>query len=273
MRDDRDRQCSAFKRALCAWSCVATLLGESPPSTNSTHELHAAKVLEAAALADGTNQDELRKLERIYRDLIRRFPEDAAIRNAYAEFLWSNHERPRALEQWRSAERLDPDNGTVLTHLAGALIATGETRKGVGYYARAANGAPQNADFWFNLANATFLFRHELLDSALPSADAVAKRALFHFGEAARLDPLNPEFARAYAETFYSVAEPDWPTALTAWQHFLDVSPQKDFGFANLARVYLKLGEREKARACVARMDGGESQRLKARLLERIDVE
>jgi len=273
MRDDWDRQRSAFTCAVCTWLYVATAFGESAPQQSSLHELQAAKLLEAAALADGTTPDEQRKLERVYQDLAARFPEDAAIRNAYAEFLWSSDERVRALEQWQLAARLDPNDATVLTHLGGAFIASGELRKGVGYYARAVSAAPGNARFRFNLANATFLFRHELIEPALPSADTVAKQALFHFSEAARLDPLNPDFARAYAETFYSVSEPDWQAALEAWQHFAEISPQKDFGFANLARIYLKLGDKGNARLCVAKMERPESRRLKARLLERIASE
>jgi tetratricopeptide (TPR) repeat protein len=273
MRDAWDRQRSAFTCVLCTWLCAANLLGERPPPPDSARELQAAKLLVAAALADGPNPDEQRKLEHVYRELVARFPQDAAIRNAYAEFLWSNDERARALEEWQAAERLAPDNPTVLTHLGGAFIAMGEPRNGVGCYARAVSGAPENASFRFNLANAMFLFRHELLEPTLPSAEAVAKGALRQFAEAARLDPLNPEFARAYAETFYSVAEPNWQVAVGAWKHFLNISPQKDFGFANLARVYLKLGENEKARACVREMQGREWQRLRTRLLERIDAE
>jgi Flp pilus assembly protein TadD len=273
MRDAWDRQRSALTCALCWWLCTLRAFAGNAPEPSAAHGLQAAKLLEAAALADGTNSEEQRELERLYRALIARFPRDAAIRNGYAEFLWSKDERDSAVEQWRTAQDLDPKNGTVLTHLGGALIAAGQTRQGIDCYARAAESAPENASFHFNLGNATFLFRHELLDRSLPSADAVAKRALSHFADAARLEPLNPEFARAYAETFYSFAKPDWNAARDAWQHFLEISPQKDFAFANLARVYLKLGQKEEARACVAKIEAGESQRLKTRLLERIELE
>jgi tetratricopeptide (TPR) repeat protein len=271
MRDDWNRQRSALAAALCSWMCGVPALAESATHSTPAHELQAAKLLEMAVLADGPNPEEQKKLRVVYRDLVARNPKDASIRNAFAEFLWSTDDRSGAVEQWQAAERLDPKDGIVLTHLGGAFTGAGQTRKGVHYYARAAASAPENGSFQFNLGNATFLFRHELIDPAMPSSEAVAKRALFYFSEAARLEPLNPEFARAYAETFYSFTAPDWKVALAAWQHFLQISPQKNFALGNLARVYLKLGEKEEARACVAKMEGVEAQRLKARLMERID--
>ena len=91
--------------------------------------------------------------------------------------------------------------------------------------------------------------------------------------EAARLQPLNPDYARAYAETFYTVPDPDWRAALQAWQHFYEISPGKDFALVNLTRVYMKLGNKSEARASLARVQGPEFDRLKARLKERIDAE
>ena len=93
------------------------------------------------------------------------------------------------------------------------------------------------------------------------------------FSEAARLEPLSIEYARAYAETFYILGKPDWQAALRAWQHVHDISPKKDFALFNLARVQMKLGNKVEARACLAQIQDPEFSHSKARLLQRMESE
>ena len=69
------------------------------------------------------------------------------------------------------------------------------------------------------------------------------------------------------------MAAPDWRTALRAWQHFYDITPQKDFALLNLARVHMKLGNKEEARTSLSRIQSPEFDRLKTRLGERIETE
>jgi tetratricopeptide (TPR) repeat protein len=229
--------------------------------------------MEAALFARQANTEEWQKMERIYADLAAKYPRDAAIPNAHGELLWSLDQQSRAVEKWLAAEQLDPRNATVHDHLGGSFLAAGDAKKSAAYYARATASAPANARYHFNYANVAFLFRHELLDAAHPDADAVIRDALTHFGEATRLEPLDPEYARSYAETFYFVNPPDWPAALRAWQRFHEISPQKDFALLNIARVHMKLGDKPNARESLARIQNPEFDRLKTRLNERIDAE
>ena len=248
-------------------------LAEAPAAPTAQEELGAAKLLETALLARRTGAEETGKLEKIYADLSAKYPRDAAVRNAHAEFLWGRGEPERAVGIWEEAVALDPKNAVVLDHLAGSWLAAGEVKKSAACYARAVENAPGNAAYRFAFANVTFLFRHELLSAAQPDEAAVLDHALADFAAASRLAPLNPDYARAYAETFYSLPKPDWSAALTAWQHFAQISPQKDFAQANLARVHLKLGQKDAARACLEKIQGTGFQRIKARLSERIETE
>lgn len=236
-------------------------------------ELQAAKLMEAALFARQADAEEWRKLERVYAALAAKYPADAAVKNAHAEWLWSAGEHERAVEAWQAAEKIEPENAVVLDHLGGSFLAAGDAKQAATYYARATASAPENAAFHYNYANVAFLFRHELLDADRPDAAAILRHALTHFADAARLEPLNPEYARAYAETFYTVPDPDWPAALRAWQHFHEISPQKDFALLNLARVHLKLGNRPEARESLAQIQNPEFDSLKNRLQERIDSE
>ena len=271
--DARHRQLPAlFAAALLALSGTAGS-AEPPPSATPQEELRAAKLVETALFARQIGTDDWRKLDKIYADLAAKYPQDAAIRNGHAEFLWSIGEQPRAVETWEAAAALEPKNAIVLDHLAGSYLAAGEVKKSAAYYARAVESAPQNAAYRFTLANVTFLFRHQLLDAAQPDEAAVLDHALALFAETSRLEPLNVEYARAYAETFYSVPKADWNAALAAWQRFAAITPQADFAQANLARVHLKLGQKDAARACVEKIQTADFQRLKARLSERIETE
>lgn len=168
---------------------------------------------------------------------------------------------------------IDPRNDLALSRLGEAALELGEVKKAAGFYTRALESAPKNAAYHFDLANIIFLFRFDILDAEAPNAEAMIRRARDHFAEAARLEPLNVEYAKAYANIFYDLKPADWEGALTAWNHFMEISPQKDFGYANLARVHMKLGQKAEARACLAQIHAPDFNRLKARLNERMETE
>jgi tetratricopeptide (TPR) repeat protein len=218
----------------------------APPAKTPQGELHAAQWMAAALLARQAGPEELQKLDRVFADLEAKYPGDAAIANGHAEFLWNTGEYS---------------------------FAAGDVKKAAGYYARAVSNAPDNAAYQFGYANVAFLFRHDLHDATHPDSESMLVDALRHFREAARLEPLNVEYVRAFAETFYSLDKPDWHEALLAWQHLSDISPEKDFALLNLARVYMQLGNKPEARASLAHMQDPKFARLKERLSERIEAE
>jgi tetratricopeptide (TPR) repeat protein len=273
----RQRQLRAHVIALACSGLLAMSLspvhGEPPPPPSPRDELRAAEFLEEALLARNAGPEELRKMETIFADLVAKYPKDAEIKNGQAEFFWNEEKHERAVEAWLEAEKLDPRNAVVLDHLGGSYSAGGETKKAAGYYARAMESEPGKAVYHFNYANFAYIFRHELIDKEHPDATAVMQLALKHFAEASKLEPLNVEYARAYAETFYTMPTPDWQVALAAWQHLLDISPKKDFALLNLARVHMKLGNKPEARESLSRVQGPEFDRVKARLKERLETE
>ena len=273
MHDGQHRQLLALSMAMLLGACLLRVFGQAPATAPAQDELRAAKLLETALFARQAGADEWQKLDRIHTDLDAKYPRDANVRNAHAEFLWSIGDRARAVEVWLAAEKIDRRNAIVLEHLGGSFLAAGDAKKAAGFYGRAVSSAPTDAACHYNYANVSFLFRHELRDATRPTDDAVILDALAHFSEAARLQPLDPDYARSYAETFYSVPVPDWHAALRAWQHFYDISPQKDFALLNLARVHMKLGNKPEARATLSRIQSPEFDRLKARLGERIETE
>ena len=208
-----------------------------------------------------------------FAELEMKYPQNAAIVNGHAEFLWSTEEHARAVEKWGAAEKMDPNNAAVLDHLGDVAFGMGEVKKAADYYERAVRIAPNNAAYHFGYANVVFLFRHDLHDATHLDSDSLLDESLKHFSEASRLEPLNTSYARAFAETYYSIPKPDWSEALKAWRHLYDISAQKDFALLNLARVHMKLGNKPEARASLAEIQDPKFDRVKARLKERIEME
>jgi tetratricopeptide (TPR) repeat protein len=238
------------------------------------NELEAARLMESQlASGSATTAEKWDKLEETYRALQAKHPRDPKVLNAYASFLWQRGRMDRAEAQWREAAKLDPNGAETLAGLGAAAVARGEVREAANCFTRASASAPENPRLHFDLANVLYLFRHDLLDAALPDSDAVIARAMKHYDEACRLAPRNVDFARGYAETFYGLPKPNWEGALVAWQHLLDISPQQDFALANLATVHLRLGDKDSARACVAKMMSPEFAVRKARIADRIERE
>jgi tetratricopeptide (TPR) repeat protein len=265
----------ALTRQLLALSAIALLLHASArieARTDATVEeqLQMVRAIETQLEARSAPAEEWQQIERMYSELLTLHPHDASVRKARGEFLWGRGERERAMAEWSSAEEIDPANGAVLEHLGGGWLAAGDARKSAAYYARATRAEPGNAAFHFALANVTFLFRHDLLDATRPDAEAVLQNALTHFAEASRLEPLNADYARAYAETFYILAKPDWPAALAAWSHVLEVSPKKDFALVNLARVHLQLRQFDASEERLSQIQDAAYEGITARIRSQV---
>jgi hypothetical protein len=243
----------------------STLAGESPASS-AADQLRAAALAQVALRTRDASPAEWQRLEQTYASLVAQFPRDDAVRNAHAECLWDMGEHSRGIAEWEAAERINPANPQVLEHLGEAALESGEARKSAAYFSRLVAAAPANAAGHFALANVCFLFRHELLDAAHPDAGRLITDALWHFREASRLAPANAEYARAYAETFYSLPAPDWTAALAAWEHFRRLTERQDFAALQLARIHLKLGHSDAARTLLNSIQDSRYQTLKEKL-------
>lgn len=280
-RGRNKRQLSFARRARRATTVLAIFawasLGAETQALTVAEELQGIQVAklalaaEIAATPDGPNADQLRKLNRLadaYLGLVKRYPDSPEARLAAGSFLWSLKRFDEAKQQWDAASKLDPDNPEVAYSFGVWHLANGETVEAAKAFSRAVALQPDNALYHHTLGNTLFVFRHDIADADGPNA--VMKRALTHLHKAAELAPLNLEFARSYAETFYGMSEPDWKAALEAWNHLLQISAEKDFAYIHLARVSLNLGDREKASAYLEKVRDSHYERVKARLQKRI---
>src|SRR5438874_9802121 len=183
----------------------------------------AHKAAEALANPNVTAKERLR-VEQIYYQLVRDNPRSVPAQNALAAFLWKNGKAEAAVEHWRTAQRLGPENGEAASSLGGAYLRMGRVRQAAEQFLLAVRFESDNPDYHFDLGNIEFVLRDDLTAAWKIDSAELLQRALSQFREASRLAPINLEYARAYAETFYGMPNPDWEQAQVAWQPYLELS-------------------------------------------------
>jgi tetratricopeptide (TPR) repeat protein len=186
-------------------------------------------------------------VEQIYYQLVRDNPQSFPAQNALAEFLWKKGEAEAAVEHWRIAQGLEPADAETANSLGVAYLGLGRAPDAAEQFLLAIHSKAANPLYHFNLGNVEFVLRHDLTGAWKIDSAELLQRALFQFHEASRLAPMNVEYARAYAETFYGMPNPDWKEAQVAWQHFLEVTPNRNFAYLQLARVSVRQHKKAEA--------------------------
>ena len=210
-------------------------------------EIKAAHQAAMALANPNVTAKERLRVEQMYYQLVRDNPQSVPGQNALAAFLWENGGAEAAIEHWHIAQGLEPANAETANSLGGVYLKMGRVRDAAEQFLLAVHSESNNPDYHFNLANVEFVLRGDLTAAWKIDSAELLQRALFQFHEASRLAPMSVEYARAYAETFYGMPNPDWKEAQVAWQHFFDLSPNRNFAYLQLARVSLK--QRKKAEA------------------------
>ena len=235
-------------------------------------EIKAAhKAAEALANPSVTVKERLR-VEQIYYQLVRDNPESVPAQNATAAFLWKNGNAAAGIEHWRAAQRLDPENGEAANSLGGAYLRMGRVREAAEQFLLAVRSDSNNPDYHFDLGNVEFVLRHDLTAAWKIDSAELLQRALFQFREASRLAPMDLEYARAYAETFYGMPNPNWKDAQLAWQHYLELSTNRSFAYLQLARVSLKQRKKAEALSFLNKISDSSYSQVKEKLRQQAEA-
>jgi cytochrome c-type biogenesis protein CcmH/NrfG len=235
-------------------------------------EIKAAhKAAEALTNPNVTIKERLR-VEQIYYQLVRDNPQSVPAQNALAAFLWKNGKSETAVEHWRTAQRLDPKNAEAASSLGGAYLRIGRVREAAEQFLLAVRSESNNPDYHFDLGNVEFIFRSDLTAAWKIDSAELLQRALFQFREASRLAPTDVEYARAYAETFYGMPNPDWKEAQNAWQHYLKLSTNRNFAYLQLARVSLKQRNKAEALSFLDKISDASFSQIKEKLRKQAEA-
>ncbi len=229
-------------------------------------EIKAAHKAAAALANPNVTAKERLRVEQIYYQLVRDHPQSVPAQNALAAFLSKNGKVEAAVEHWRTAQRLQPDNGEAANSLGGAYLRMYRVREAAEQFLLAVRAESDNPDYHFDLGNVEFIFRRDLTAAWKIDSEELLRRALFQFREASRLAPTDLEYARAYAETFYGMPNADWKEAQVAWQHYLELSTNRNFGYLQLARVSLKRHKKAEALSFLDKISDSSYSEVKEKL-------
>src|SRR6266705_410159 len=235
-------------------------------------EIKAAHKAAAALANPNVTAKERLRVEQIYYQLVRDNPQSVPAQNATAAFLWENGRAEAAIEHWRTAQRLEPENGETANSLGGVYLRMGSVREAAEQFLLAVRSDSNNPDYHFNLGNVEFVLRHDLTAAWKIDSAELLQRALFQFHEASRLAPMDLEYARAYAETFYGMPSPDWKEAQVAWQHYLELSTNRNFADLQLARVSVKQNKKAEALSFLDKISDSSYSELKEKLRKQAEA-
>jgi Tfp pilus assembly protein PilF len=235
-------------------------------------EIKAAHKAAAALANPNVTAKERLRVEQIYYQLVRDHPQSVSAQNALAAFLSKNGKVEAAVEHWRTAQRLQPDNGEAANSLGGAYLRMGRVREAAEQFLLAVRSESNNPDYHFDLGNVEFIFRRDLTAAWKIDSAELLRRALFQFREASRLAPTDLEYARAYAETFYGMPNPDWKEAQVAWQHYLELSTDRNFAYLHLARVSVKRHKKAEALSFLDKVSGSSYSEVKEKLRKQAEA-
>jgi len=235
-------------------------------------EIKAAhKAAETLANPNVTAKERLR-VEQIYYQLVRNNPQSVPAQNALAAFLWKNGQAEAAVEHWRTVQRLEPENAEAASSLGGAYLRIGRVREAAEQFLLAVRSESDNPDYHLDLGNVEFLFRSDLTAAWKIDSAELLQRALFQFREASRLAPTDLEYARAYAETFYGMPNPDWQEAQVAWQHYLELATNRNFAYLHLARISLKRHNKAEALSFLDKISDSSYFQIKEKLRKQAEA-
>ena len=241
-------------------------------SAKTWREIRAADEA-AEVLADpNVTAKERAHVAQIYYQLIRDNPKSVPAQNALAAFLWKNGKTEAAVEHLRIAQGLEPANAESANSLGGAYLGLGRVSDAAEQFLLAIHLEAANPLYHFNLANVEFVLRNDLTTAWKIDSAELLQRALFEFREASRLAPMNLEYARAYAETFYGMPSPDWEEAQIAWQHYLDLSTNRNFAYLQLARVSLKRNKKAEALSFLNKLSDSSYSEVKEKLRKQAEA-
>src|SRR5207237_1073709 len=156
--------------------------------------------------------------------------------------------------------------------LGRVYLRMGRVREAAEQFLLAVHSESNNPDYHFNLANVEFVLRGDLTAAWKIDSAELLQRALVEFREASRLAPMNLEYARAYAETFYGMPSPDWKEALVAWQHYLELSTDRNFAYLQLARVSLKRHNKAEALSFLDKISDASFSEVKEKLRKQAEA-
>ena len=220
-------------------------------------------------------QQRLDGIRKEYQDFIERHPKHVNARLAFGSFLNDTHDEEGAVAQWEAARLLAPTNPAAWNNLANLYGHRGAIQKVFEYYDKAISLDPNQSVYYHNLAVTVYMFRKDASNYYHLTEEQVYDKALELYRRAIKLDPDNFVLFSDYAESFYGTNPPRWKEGLEAWTQALKIAHdevERQGVCIHLARIQLKLGQYDQARASLDAVTNADYAVMKGRLTRNLDA-
>jgi tetratricopeptide (TPR) repeat protein len=240
-------------------------------------EVNNRKRTTGAGLSDADLQRKITErfepVLKAYRTFVQEHPSDARGHVAYGNFLMARVDELGAQAEWEKALVLDPQNPSMYNSLAGRYSESGPVNKSFTYFTKAIELSPKQGAYYHNFADVLFVRRKQAATFYGLTEQGVYARSIMLYSNALSLDPLNFNFARDMAQTYYSLKPLPFEQALQAWTNAIKVARQESDlhdSYVHLARVKMLAGRFNEARAQLALVTNESCVQAKTNLLKNI---
>jgi tetratricopeptide (TPR) repeat protein len=181
-----------------------------------------------------------------YEDFIKRHPDYAPGRIAYASFLNDLGDEEGEFTQLLKARELDPTIPSIWNNLANYYGEHGPLTNAFICYEKAIQIDPTESVYYENFGTTVYLYRKDVKEYYHVNEQQVFDKALLLYSNATRLDPTNFVLASDVAMTYYGIKPLRTNDALGAWTNALKLAPDevsREGVYIHFARLEAQTGQ------------------------------
>jgi tetratricopeptide (TPR) repeat protein len=224
---------------------------------SSDHQMGGEEALAQDKLAQAKHRIDL--IRRAYEEVLKRYPENARAHVYLGELYYDRLDNEgKGLELWQKALDLDPKLHEAMNDFAIHYSHIGDVPKSLEYFEKALKLAPDNADYLYNVTQIYLIQWPEVQKRYGWTAEQVYRKAMEYSKRAAQLRPDDYPLLSDYALNFFRGEQMrftvNWDEAAQAWQKARERtrnSAEMFYTWLNEGRVWIRVGQKEKAMACL----------------------
>lgn len=218
--------------------------------------------------------ERLASIRKAYEDYIKKYPDYADGRVAYASFLDSIGEDDAEYAQLTKATEVNPKLPSAWNNLGNYYGEHGPITNAFISYEKAIQLDPNEPVYYHNFGTTVYLFRKDVREYYHLQEQQVFDKALDLYAHATKLDPTNFALASDVALTYYGIKPLRTNAALAAWTNALNLASDeqdREGVYLHLARIQIAAGHFAEAQARLDAVTNPMYNDLKKRLIRNLN--